>query len=330
MRYLITGGAGFIGSHLAEALLDRGEDVTILDNLSTGQLANLRRIEDRVRLRQGSVLDPLLVDELVAEADVVVHLAAAVGVRLVVDRPLASFVTNIRGSELVLEAAHRYRRKVLLASTSEVYGKSNRVPFNEDDDSVYGSTAISRWGYAVSKRVDEILGFAYHRERDLPVVIVRLFNTVGPRQTGAYGMVIPRFVSQAVSGDPVTVYGDGRQSRCFCHVQDVVRALMGLLDDPRAEGEAFNVGSTDEVAVLELAQRVIHRSNAKSEVKLIPYEEAFPEGFEDMQRRVPDISKIRSLIGWQPEIGLDRIIDELVEGALGGKETAPAKIQRAG
>jgi len=330
MRYLITGGAGFIGSHLAEVLLERGEDVTILDNLSTGQLANLEGIEDRVSVQHGSVLDPLLVDELVANADIVVHLAAAVGVRLVVDRPLSSFITNIRGSELVLEAAHRYRRKVLLASTSEVYGKSNRVPFNEDDDSVYGSTAISRWGYAVSKRVDEILGFAYHRERDLPVVIVRLFNTVGPRQTGAYGMVIPRFVSQAVAGEPLTVYGDGRQSRCFCHVDDVVRALVGLLDEPAAQGEAFNVGSTEEVAILELAQRVLHRSASKTELKLVPYDQAFPQGFEDMQRRVPDISKIRSLTGWEPRIGLDQIIDELVEGASRGERQASAKVERAG
>jgi nucleoside-diphosphate-sugar epimerase len=315
MRYLVTGGAGFIGSHLVEALLARGEDVTILDNLSTGRLENIDAVRERVPLRHGSVLDPLLVDELVADCDVVVHLAAAVGVRTVVDHPLRSFLTNIRGSEVVLEAAHRYRRKVLIASTSEVYGKSNDVPFREEADNVYGSAAVSRWGYAVSKRVDEVLAFAYHRERGLPVVIVRLFNTVGPRQTGAYGMVLPSLVDQAVAGEALTVHGDGRQSRCFCHVRDVVEALLRLLDEPAAEGEVFNVGSTEEISIRDVAERIIRTAGSNSELSLVPYEEAFPEGFEDMRRRVPSTEKIREAVGWSPRRSLDDIIVELVEEA---------------
>jgi nucleoside-diphosphate-sugar epimerase len=319
MRYLVTGGAGFIGSYLAEALVARGHHVTVLDNLSTGRIGNLDGVGDRIRMIQGSVLDPLLVDELVEEADVVFHLAAAVGVRLVVERALQSFVTNIRGSELVLEAAHRFRKKVLLASTSEVYGKNIDVPFREEDDLILGSPAISRWGYAISKTVDEILAFAYHRERGLPVVIVRLFNTVGPRQTGAYGMVLPRFVSQALADKPLTVYGDGKQSRCLCHVRDVIDALLRLIEEPRAEGGVFNVGSTDEVTILKLADRVIREAGSSSTVKLIPYEEAFPAGFEDMRRRVPDISKVRSFVGWEPRHSLDDIIREVVDHArLGG------------
>lgn len=312
MRYLITGGAGFIGSHLAEALLARNDQVSVLDNLSTGDLSNLDPRKGQIRWKQGSVLDPLLVDEMVEEADVVVHLAAAVGVRLIVEKPLRSFITNIKGTENVLEAAHRYRRKVLIASTSEVYGKSLGDPFKEDDDRLIGSNKISRWGYSTSKSVDEVLAFAYHRERDLPVVIARFFNTVGPRQTGAYGMVLPTFVAQAVAGEPLTVYGDGEQSRCFCHVQDVVRALLGLLDSPSAEGDVFNVGSTEEVTIQQLAQRVIDMAGSSSSVELIPYDQAYEEGFEDMRRRVPDISKINAAIGWSPERDLDGIIKELV------------------
>jgi nucleoside-diphosphate-sugar epimerase len=319
VKYLVTGGAGFIGSHLGETLVAAGHEVTVLDNLSTGRIGNLDTIGDRIRMVHGSVLDPLLVDELVEEADVVFHLAAAVGVRLVVERALRSFLTNIRGSEVVLEAAHRYRKKVLLASTSEVYGKNNDVPFGEEDDLILGSSAVSRWGYAISKTVDEILAFAYHRERGLPVVIVRLFNTVGPRQTGAYGMVLPRFVSQALAGEPLTVYGDGRQSRCLCHVTDVVEALLQLAEEPEAEGQVFNVGSTEEVTILELADRVIRAADSPSTARLVPYEEAFPRGFEDMRRRVPDISRVRSRIGWEPRHTLDDIIREVVDHArLGG------------
>jgi UDP-glucose 4-epimerase len=319
VRYLVTGGAGFIGSHLVEALLARGDEAAILDNLSTGRLENLAAVEDRVRVVNGSVLDPLLVDELVADVDVVVHLAASVGVELIVEKPLHSFLTNIRGSEVVLEAAHRYRRKVLIASTSEVYGKSNDVPFREDADNVYGSSAVSRWGYAVSKRVDEVLAFAYHRERDLPVVLVRLFNTVGPRQSGAYGMVLPRFVERAVAGEPLLVHGNGHQTRCFCHVLDVVDALLRLLDDPGAEGHVFNIGSTEEVEISEVAERVVKATGSASAIDYIPYHRAFPEGFEDMRRRVPDISKIHDLVGWAPTRSLDDIIGELLQLARSGE-----------
>ena len=315
MRYLITGGAGFVGSHLTGALLDQGHEVVILDNLSTGDLANIAPFEGRIQMIQGSVLDPLLVDEHVEAVDVIVHLAAAVGVRLIVEKPLRSFITNIKGTENVLEAAHRYRRKVLLASTSEVYGKSMGDAFKEDDDRLIGSNKVSRWGYSTSKSVDEILAFAYHRERDLATVVVRLFNTVGPRQTGAYGMVLPTFVKQAVAGEPVSVYGDGQQSRCFCHVQDVVAALLGLLEAPEAEGDVFNVGSTEEVTILELANRVMEEASSTSNVEMIPYETAYEEGFEDMRRRVPDISKINKAIGWRPERDLEQIIKELVADA---------------
>lgn len=313
MRYLITGGAGFIGSHVAESLLERGDRVTLLDNLSTGTRDNLAHVEGRATLVHGSVLDALLVDELIAESDVVVHLAAAVGVRLIVEKPLRSLLTNIRGSETVLEAAHRYRAKVLLASTSEIYGKNSDTPFKEDHDRVLGSPKVSRWAYSTSKAVDEILGFAYHRERGLPTVIARLFNTVGPRQTGSYGMVLPRFVAQALAGEDLTVYGDGSQSRCLCHVADVVDALLLLLDEPRAEGDVFNVGSTEEVTIVDLARRVIDATGSSSTIRFVPYDEAYEEGFEDMARRVPDTSKIRDLVGWSPRFDLDQIIKDVVD-----------------
>ncbi len=312
MRYLITGGAGFIGSHLAEALVARGDHVIILDNLSTGRSENLAEIAGDVELIHGSVLDALLVDEFVSRSDVVVHLAAAVGVRLIVDQPLRSLITNIRGSENLLEAAHRYRRKILIASTSEVYGKNPRASFREEDDQVLGSPGVSRWSYSTSKAVDEILAFAYHREKELKTVIVRLFNTVGPRQTGAYGMVLPRLVDQALSGAPLTIYGDGQQTRCFCHVHDVVAALLSVLEEPSAEGDVFNIGSTEEVSILEVARRIMDATGSDSEVSLVPYDEAYGEGFEDMRRRVPDTSKLRSLTGWEPRHRLDEIIAEVV------------------
>ena len=312
MRHLITGGAGFIGSHLAEALVARGDHVIILDNLSTGRSENLAEIAGDVELIHGSVLDALLVDEFVPRSDVVIHLAAAVGVRLIVEQPLRSLITNIRGSENLLEAAHRYRRKILIASTSEIYGKNQRASFREIDDQVLGSPSVSRWSYSTSKAVDEILAFAYHRERQLPTVIVRLFNTVGPRQTGAYGMVLPRLVEQALRDNALTVHGDGRQTRCFCHVSDVVAAMLLLLDEPKAEGDVFNIGSSEEVSILELAKRVIGATGSRSEISLVPYDEAFGEGFEDMRRRVPDTSKLRSLTGWKPSHSLDGIIAEVV------------------
>lgn len=288
--------------------------MTVLDNLSTGSARNLDGARDRIELVHGSVLDPVLMDELAAKTDVILHLAAAVGVNLIVDRPLHSFITNIKGSENVLEAAHRYRSRVMMVSTSEIYGKNAHGPFSEDDDRVIGSTKVARWGYSTSKAVDEILSFAYHREKGLPVVVVRLFNTVGPRQTGAYGMVIPRFVDQALKGEPLTVFGDGQQTRCFCHVDDVVTALLGLIDEPKAEGEVFNVGSAEEVTIIELAERIIAATGSSSTINKIPYDEAFKGGgYEDMRSRVPDITRIGSLIGWKPTQTLDGIIGEVIE-----------------
>jgi UDP-glucose 4-epimerase len=315
LRYLVTGGSGFIGSHLVDALVARGDQVMVLDNLATGRLRNLEQSHEIARFVHGSVLDPLLVDELVAEADIVIHLAAAVGVDLIVERPLRSLIINIRGSETVLEAAHRYRRKVLLASTSEIYGKNMYGPFKEEDDRVLGSNKVSRWAYSTSKAVDEVLAFAYYRERGLPTVVVRLFNTAGPRQTGAYGMVLPRFVEKALAGEPLSVFGDGRQTRCFCHVTDVIEALLGLLEEPNAEGDVFNVGSMEEITILELAEAVIKATKSHSTVQLVPYEQAYEEGFEDMRRRIPDISKIRALTGWQPTRNLDDIIADVVASA---------------
>jgi len=317
-KFLVTGGAGFIGSHLTDALLARGDQVVVLDNLSTGRLGNLDSVSHNPDFRfvQGSVLDELAVDELVHQCDVVVHLAAAVGVRLIVENPLRSFTTNIRGSEIVIEAAFRHRRQFLVTSTSEIYGKNPAVPLNEDADQVIGPPSIARWAYSTAKAVDEILAFAYHRERGLPTTVVRLFNTTGPRQSPGYGMVIPRFVRQAVAGEPLTVYGDGRQTRCFCHVADVVDGLVRLLDDPRANGEVFNLGAQEEISILDLAARIIAKSGSSSEPELISYKEAFPtEGFEDMLRRVPDATKMRNLTGWTPTKTLDDILDETIAEA---------------
>ena len=319
---LVTGGSGFIGSHLVEALLARGDSVVVLDNLSTGQLANLDSVAGHRKLRfvQGSVLDELMVDELVHECDAVFHLAAAVGVRLVVEQPLRSFTTNIRGSEIVLGAAHKYRRRIMLTSTSEIYGKNSAVPLREDADRVLGSPEIARWAYSTAKAVDEILAYVYHRERGLPTTVLRLFNTVGPRQSAAYGMVIPRLVRQAASGEPLTVYGDGNQTRCFCHVSDVIDGMLRLFDDPAAIGKVFNLGSNEEVSILELAQRIANRTGGSSKVDLIPYEQAYPAGFEDMQRRVPDTAKVRELKGWRATRSLEAILDEAVAEAQGERE----------
>ena len=314
-RYLITGGAGFIGSHLTESLLARGDHVVALDNLSTGRFANLDTVgaHPNFRFVQGSILDELVVDEAVHECDVVVHLAAAVGVKLILEQALRSFTTNIRGSEVVLGAAHRYRRPVLVASTSEVYGKNNAGPLHETMDRVLGPTSIERWSYSTAKAVDEILAFLYHRERGLPAVVARFFNTVGPRQSPAYGMVIPRLVRQALADEPMTVFGDGQQSRTFCHVSDSVRAIEALLDDPAAVGEPFNVGGNREITMLQLAELIRERTGSGSEIQLIPYEQAFPQGgFEDMRRRVPDTTKLRDLTGWQPSRSLDDILDDVI------------------
>ncbi|MBW3664461.1 MAG: GDP-mannose 4,6-dehydratase [Actinobacteria bacterium] len=317
LSYLVTGGAGFIGGHLTETLLDRGDRVTVLDDLSTGRLGNLEHVQRHPNFRfvQGSVLDELMVDELVHHCDVVVHLAAAVGVKLIVERPLRSFTTNIRGSEIVLEAAHRYRRRILLTSTSEIYGKNGYGPLSEDDDRILGSPAVARWAYSTAKAVDEVLAYAYHRERGLPTTVVRLFNTVGPRQSPAYGMVIPRFVRQALLGAPITVYGDGQQTRCFAHVADVVRALVAVLDDERTVGDVYNIGAQEEISMIALAERVVEQTMSSSEITLVPYEEAYQTGFEDMRRRVPDTTKLRKLVGWTPQYSLDEILREVIDEA---------------
>ncbi len=317
--YLVTGGAGFIGSHLTDALLARGDHVVALDNLSTGRLSNLDAAgrHPNFRFVQGSVLDELVVDEATHQCDVVVHLAAAVGVKLIVEEPLKSLTTNIRGSEIVIEAAHRYRRKVMVASTSEIYGKNASDALTETADRVLGSPTVARWAYSTAKAVDEVLCYAYHKERDLPTIVARLFNTVGPRQAGAYGMVVPRFVAPALSGEPITVYGDGTQTRCFGHVTDIVDGLIRLLDHPGAVGDVFNVGSPGEISMLGLAQKVIEMTGSSSTIELIPYEQAYEAGFEDMLRRVPDTTKLRALTGWEPSRSLDDILrDSIAEARL--------------
>jgi UDP-glucose 4-epimerase len=316
-RYLVTGGAGFIGSHLVEALLARGDAVIALDNLTTGQLANLDQPgrHPDFRFVHGSVLDELLVDELVHQCDVVVHLAAAVGVKLIIEQPLKSLTTNIRGSQVVIEAAHRYRRKTLIASTSEIYGKNSAGPMHEAADRILGTPSIVRWAYSTAKAVDEILANCYHRERGLPTIVVRLFNTVGPRQSPAYGMVIPRLVQQALRDQPLTVFGDGRQTRCFAHVADVVDALLRLLEDEASIGQTFNVGSSEEISIGRLAELIAAECGASSPIRLVPYDEVYGPGFEDMRRRVPDTTKLRTLTGWTPRRSLDDILTDAIAQA---------------
>jgi UDP-glucose 4-epimerase len=312
--YLITGGAGFIGSHLTDALLARGDHVVALDNLSTGRLSNLDAAgrHPNFRFVQGSVMDELLLDELAHQCDVIVHLAAAVGVKLIVEQPLKSLTTNIRGSETVIEAAHRYRRKILIASTSEIYGKNSSDSLSEDADRILGSPTVARWAYSVAKSVDEVLAYAYHKERGLPIVVVRLFNTVGPRQSPAYGMVIPRFIAQALANEPITVYGDGTQTRCFGHVSDIVDGLLRLIDHPDAIGDVFNIGAQGEISMTDLARLVIDKVGATSTVEIVPYDKAYEAGFEDMTRRVPNTAKIEALTGWRPSRNLDTILDETI------------------
>lgn len=314
MRYLITGGAGFIGSHLADELLARGERVQILDDLSTGSMDNIRHLKGHPRFGYviESAANPPLVAELVDEADVVFHLAAAVGVDLVVESPVRAIETNVHCTEVVLSQANKKKKPVFVASTSEVYGKSHDLPFQEDGDLVLGPTYNGRWSYACSKAIDEYLALAYWNERKLPVVIARLFNTVGPRQTGRYGMVVPSFVRQALAGQMLTVYGDGTQRRCFCHVRDVVRALVDLMACEDAHGQIFNVGSQEEVSIRDLAHYVVEAAGSDSEIGCVPYEEAYAPGFEDMVRRIPDISKIERHIGWRPSTPLDEILQEVI------------------
>ncbi len=314
VRALITGGAGFIGSHLAEFLLARGQDVTIIDDLSTGRFENVEPLtrDPAFHFAIETITNTAVMDRLVSECDIIYHLAAAVGVELIVSSPIHTIETNVMGTNIVLQTARRYRKKVMLASTSEIYGKSNKTPFSEDDDRIQGSTTKSRWSYATSKALDEFLSLAYHKEVGLPVVIFRLFNTVGPRQRGRYGMVIPRFVKWALAGEPIQVYGEGSQTRCFANVSDVVRAISGLAELDTAVGEVFNVGSQEEVTILELAQRVKQRTGSSSEIVRVPYGEAYEVGFEDMLRRMPDIRKVQQALGWQPEKSLDQTLDEVI------------------
>ena len=311
MRFLVTGGAGFIGSHLAEELLLRGHEAWVLDDLSTGRVENMSTFacNPRFRFVEGNVMDSSLVHELVTQCDRVFHLAAAVGVKYVLENPLRSLLTNIRGTEVVLEAASEHRRKVVLASSSEVYGKGVAVPFSEDDDRLIGPTHKLRWSYACGKAVDECLAQAYYQQHGLPVVIVRCFNTCGPRQSGAYGMVIPSMIQRALQGDPIHVYGDGQQSRCFSAVSDVVRAMLLLADSREAEGQVFNAGSDEEVTVGDLARRIKRMCQSDSAIELVPYEQIYGQSFEDMRRRVPDLQKIRSVVGFRPQVSLDRLLE---------------------
>ena len=315
LRVLITGGAGFIGSHLSDALVARGDEVFCIDDLSTGSIDNIAHLkgEPRYHYTIDTVHNQPVVAELIDQCDVVFHLAAAVGVKLIVESPVRTIETNVRGTEVVLAQANKKKKKVLVASTSEVYGLSNDVPFREDGNLVMGATTKGRWSYACSKAIDEFLALAYWREKKLPTVIVRLFNTVGPRQTGQYGMVIPTFVKQALAGRPITVYGTGEQTRCFGFVKDVVGALVRLMDEERAVGEVFNIGSNEEVSIMELARRVKELTGSKSEIVTVAYDEAYEEGFEDMPRRVPDISKVSALTGFRPTMPLDGILQSVVE-----------------
>jgi UDP-glucose 4-epimerase len=315
VKALITGGAGFVGSHLAERLLQQGHEVLVLDNLSTGSIDNITHLKSKPGFSYviDTVTNEPLLAEMIDRSDVVFHLAAAVGVKLIVEQPVHTIETNVHGTEVVLKHANKKKKLVFIASTSEVYGKSTDVPFREGQDLVLGATAKHRWAYACSKLIDEFLALAYWKERKLPVVIVRLFNTVGPRQTGQYGMVLPTFVRQALAGHPITVFGDGTQSRSFTYVGDVVEALIKLAQEPRAVGEVFNIGNVGEVSILELAQKVKAMTGSSSTIQMVPYDEAYEAGFEDMPRRVPDISKIRSLIGYEPQLDLDQIIDSVIE-----------------
>jgi UDP-glucose 4-epimerase len=315
LKALVTGGAGFIGSHLCERLLENGDEVYVVDDLSTGTIANIQHLKNHpdFHYQIDSITNQKLMAELVDLCDITYHLAAAVGVRLIVESPVRTMETNIRGTEVVLAMAEQKRKRVLLTSTSEVYGKRDQIPFREDDDLVMGPTNKGRWSYACSKAIDEFLAIAYWKEKKVPTVIIRLFNTVGPRQTGRYGMVIPSLVTQALTGEDITVFGDGRQSRCFTHVSDAVRAILAIAAHPAAKGEVYNIGSQEEISIHELAQRIKELTGSQSRIVFVPYERAYEEGFEDMMRRVPDLTKARNLIGYEPTVALDATLRSIIE-----------------
>jgi UDP-glucose 4-epimerase len=315
VKYLITGGAGFIGSHLSDALVARGDSVIVVDNLSTGK----NEVIPSVEFVQGSIFDEKLMDSLVSKVDHVLHLAAAVGVFNIVNKPLDSLMTNIKGTEIMLELCDKYKKPILITSTSEVYGKNNTVPLNEESDRVLGSPLKSRWSYSEAKAIDESMAYFYHQEKGLEVRLIRLFNTVGPRQVGHYGMVVPRFVSAAVNGTELSVYGNGEQIRCFCHVSDAVRALLLVMDSDKAIGEVFNVGNNQQISIMDLAKKVISVTGSSSSIEMVAYEKAYPAGFEDMERRVPDISKIERVLGWKPQIGLEQIIKDIAAHNAGAR-----------
>ncbi|MDX9703665.1 MAG: GDP-mannose 4,6-dehydratase [Candidatus Auribacterota bacterium] len=315
MRILITGGAGFIGSHLAEHLLGKGDHVTVVDDFSTGRMENIHGLmsNPRFTLVRDTILNEKLMHILIEKCDLIYHLAAAVGVKLIIEKPVHTISTNIAGTEVMLDIANKFNRKIIIMSSSEVYGKNVRVPFCENDDRLMGATIYSRWSYACSKAIDEFLGLAYHRQYGLPVIIVRLFNTVGPRQVGQYGMVIPRFVQQALAGETITVYGDGTQSRCFTYVSDVVGALVALMQSDKAVGEVFNIGSQEEITIIDLARKIKSKTGSSSPIEKIPYSQAYEKGFDDMLRRVPSIEKIHNAIGYTPKYSLDQILDSVID-----------------
>ena len=315
MRYLVTGGAGFIGSHLSEALINRGDSVVVLDNLSTGKKLNLANIieSNKLEIVEGSILDEQVTQNLIKSVDFVIHMAAAVGVFNIVENSLDSLNTNLRGTENVLHFAHKFNKGVFLACTSEIYGKNLQVPLNEESDRVIGSPLKSRWTYSEAKAIDESLAYSYHKEKGSQIKIVRLFNTVGPRQVGTYGMVVPRFVSAAIKNEPLVIYGTGEQTRCFCHVSDAVRAILTVLDSEKANGQVFNIGNNQEISIFKLAKEIIKLTDSKSKIEKISYSEAYQDGFEDMQRRVPDISKIKHVLGWEPILNLDNIVHDIVK-----------------
>ena len=315
MRVLVTGGAGFIGSHLAERLLNDSHEVAVIDNLSTGSLTNIESFKNRPGLRfvQGDIRSQGLMEELAEHCDVIYHLAAAVGVRLIAERPVHTIETNIHGTEVVLDAANKFGRRVLLASSSEIYGKNENIPFDEDDDIVLGSTKFSRWSYACGKAIDEFLGLAFHQECGLPVVIGRFFNTIGPRQTGQYGMVVPRFVQRALKNEPLLIYGTGRQSRCFCYVQDIIDAIIALIDCEQALGKVYNIGSAEEITIEDLADKVIEMTGSSSKKEHISYEQAYGRPIEDMTRRVPSLERIKASVGWEPKTFLAQTLQVIIE-----------------